>query len=436
MSTTDAAVGGLSTPPGYAPLTEQSLAEYLAGVADVAARLGGGPADWTIREVGDGNLNLVFLVDGPAGACCVKQALPYVRLVGPDWPMPLTRAYYEYRSLTDHGRYTGAAVPEIYHYDAQRFVIVMEVLRPHIIMRRGMIDGIVYPHFAKAMGKFCARTLFHTSALHLPARVVKENVADYAGNHALCKITEDLIFTDPYQEAALNRWTSPQLDGVKAAFEADADLKLAVARLKAKFIGSPEALIHGDLHTGSIMVTPDDTRVIDSEFAFYGPRGFDLGAIIGNLLINYFAQDGHAAENRPSETPRGEYQDWVLGTIEKFWRVFAVWFTHRWETRGTGDAYTAALFADDVGSAVMDRERRRYMQAMFHDALGFAGAKMIRRILGLAHNIDLEWIEDPDHRAACERRCLMMARDLIVYAPTFSRIDDVTEAAIRRREMG
>jgi 5-methylthioribose kinase len=42
------------------------------------------------------------------------------------------------------------------------------------------------------------------------------------------------------------------------------------------------------------MVTPDSTQVIDPEFAFYGPMGFDIGAFLGNLILAYFAQDGHA----------------------------------------------------------------------------------------------------------------------------------------------
>lgn len=54
-----------------------------------------------------------------------------------------------------------------------------------------------------------------------------------------------------------------------------------------------QALLHGDLHTGSIMVTDSQTRVFDPEFAFYGPMGFDIGAIIGNLLLNFAAQEGH-----------------------------------------------------------------------------------------------------------------------------------------------
>lgn len=34
------------------------------------------------------------------------------------------------------------------------------------------------------------------------------------------------------------------------------------------------------------------------------------------------------------------------------------------------------------------------MNSLFEDMLGFAGAKMIRRILGIAHVEDLESIED------------------------------------------
>jgi len=42
------------------------------------------------------------------------------------------------------------------------------------------------------------------------------------------------------------------------------------------------------------MVTRESTQVIDPEFAFYGPMGFDVGAFLGNLILAFFAQDGHA----------------------------------------------------------------------------------------------------------------------------------------------
>jgi 5-methylthioribose kinase len=41
--------------------------------------------------VGDGNINFVYIVEGPNGGVCVKQALPYVRCVGESWPLTQVR---------------------------------------------------------------------------------------------------------------------------------------------------------------------------------------------------------------------------------------------------------------------------------------------------------------------------------------------------------
>ncbi|NMD06640.1 MAG: S-methyl-5-thioribose kinase, partial [Phyllobacteriaceae bacterium] len=283
----------ISTPEGYVAQTSTSLAACLAKVPQLAERLGGKPDAWRVEEVGDGNLNLVFKVYGPQGAMAVKQALPYVRLVGESWPLPLSRAHYEHMALSEHERLTGRLVPKIYHYDETLALIAMELLEPHIIMRHGMIGGIEYPQFAADISTFMARSLFFTSDLALSADRKKAMIGAFSGNTALCKITEDLIFTDPYRVADLNRWTKPYLDPYAARWREDDDLKIAVSRLKLKFMSSAEAMLHGDLHTGSVMLTTEDTRVIDPEFAFMGPMGFDVGAVIANFLINYFSQDGH-----------------------------------------------------------------------------------------------------------------------------------------------
>ena len=417
----------LPTPKDYRILSETSLVEWLATLPEASTRLGGDPSDWSVGEVGDGNLNMVFLVEGPAGGLCVKQALPYVRLVGEGWPMELKRAYFEQACMRVHGRHVGKLIPALYHYDAKLYAIVMERLSPHIIMRRGMIEAERYPRFVDDISTYMARSLFFTSDLALPAPEKKRLMADFLDNSELCKITEDLIFTEPYCEAERNRWTSPQLDAIKAEFEADPSLKLAVSRLKMKFMASPEALLHGDLHTGSIMVTQDDTRVIDPEFAFFGPMGFDVGAVIGNLLINYFAQEGHES----ADQPRDDYRTWVLDCVEAVWPAFAEKFLALWRDHADGDGYPAALFADARGTEALEAERQAYMARLFTDTVGFAAAKMIRRVLGLAHNIDLEWIEDPDRRAACEARCLRLARSMMVTPAAFRSPADLTAAARR-----
>ena len=418
----------LATPPGYRPLDAQTLAPYLAGVPEASKRLGGGPSSWRVEEVGDGNLNLVFKAYGTRGGIIVKQALPYVRLVGESWPLPLSRAHYEHMALRTQAKHTGSLVPDVYHYDDKLALIVMELLEPHIIMRRGMIAGTVYPKFADAISTFMAATLFHTSDLALKADAKKAMIAAFAGNTALCKITEDLIFTDPYRVAELNRWTAPQLDAYAAQFREDGDLHVAVSRLKLKFLSSPEALIHGDLHTGSVMLTADDTRVIDPEFAFMGPMGFDVGAVIANFLISYFSQAGH--EERPGG--REAYREWILATTQDIWTRFHAKFLALWGSAAAlGDAYPRDLFQGALGEARLAAERNAFMQRLWADTVGFAAAKMIRRVLGLAHNIDLEWIKNAEVRAACEARVLTLARDMMVNAGNYPDVAAITEAARR-----
>jgi 5-methylthioribose kinase len=399
-------VGGES----YAPLNEASLRAWLPGQLGPSVQLGGSPSQWTVREVGDGNLNLVFIVKGTQGGVVVKQALPYVRLVGESWPLPLDRAYFEWQALRLQAGAAPGLVPQLHGFDAQQAALTMELLEPHVILRKGLIAGRRYPKLATDIARFMAATLFKTSDLGSPAAQKKERLALFAHNTALCRITEDLVFTDPYRIAELNRWTSPQLDSIAQAFRTDAALKLAVQELKWAFMSRSEALLHGDLHTGSVMVTAQDTRVIDPEFAFFGPMGFDPGAFMANLLLAYFSQPGHAG----AADDRRDYGAWILDTLEAFWTSFEQQFLALWRAPREGDVFLHGLFEDEAGAAALDAHRHRCLSAVFADAAGFAGAKMARRILGLAHVEDLESIADPDRRAACERKALCLARELVL----------------------
>jgi 5-methylthioribose kinase len=377
-------------PPGapqseqYRILKEADLRDYLSGLPEIAGTLGGPPANWTISEVGDGNLNLVFIIKGSKGGIAVKQALPYVRLVGESWPLPLSRSHYECLALTHQARLAPKLVPAVLHQNKALALVAMELLEPHIIMRKGLVAGTIYPRFVDDITTFLARTLFFSSDLAVSAAEKKEGIAAFAGNHALCKITEDLIFTDPYRVAEQNRWTTPWLDATAARFREDLEAHVAISRLKLKFMGAPEALIHGDLHTGSIMVTARETRVIDPEFAFYGPMGFDIGAVIGNLLMAYLASPGHER----SAGDRRDFEAWVLEAVEAVWTEFARKFLEFWRNEAKGDAYPNTLFEGSAGAQRLEAERQVYMARLFADTVGFAAAKTIRRILGLAHNID------------------------------------------------
>src|ERR1700756_299012 len=124
----ESAVAAQPTSSGYRILAEAALRDYLSGQLAVAVRLGGSSQSWSVSAGGGGNLNLVFIVKGPSGEIAVKQALPYVRLVGESWPLPLSRAHYEHLALTYQARLAPGLVPAVIHHDSAFALTAMELL--------------------------------------------------------------------------------------------------------------------------------------------------------------------------------------------------------------------------------------------------------------------------------------------------------------------
>jgi len=413
----------MMTYDNFQALTPETLGARLGALDILRMRVGEDPSAWSVREVGDGNLNLVFIVSGHAGTLIVKQALPYVRLVGDSWPLPLKRSFFEYNALMRQEARDPGRVPEILHFDEGQAIIIMEYLTPHIILRRALIAGQELPNIARDLGLFMARTLFRGSDLSMSAATRKADLALFAGNAELCDITETLVFSDPYFNAKLNRHTSPQLDALVEELRADRDLKVEAQKLKHLFVAKAETLVHGDLHSGSVMVTETETRVIDPEFAFYGPMALDVGMLLANYWMSFFSQSGHEQNGN-----RDNMCAYLLNVIVETWSVFTSEFSHLWRTERTGILYEKTLFEEQGDHLGSEQALESVISALYVDMLGFAGIEIHRRILGLAHNADFETIEDVDLRAACEAKALKFGRHLAVnrhQAPALATLNDL-----------
>lgn len=238
----------------------------------------------------------------------------------------------------------------------------------------------------------------------------------------MCALTEQVVFTEPYIQSPNNRWTSPQLDMDKKALESDLELKTAAAKLKNKFVTETQALIHADLHTGSVMCAPQpgQTYVIDPKFAFYGPMAFDTGSLIASFLLAYVSQDGH--ENDAS------YAEWILEQVKIFWTTFTAEFLKMWDNPSThtGTWYERKKF--DMEGWVQHTQAD-FLQYLLGETLSFAGMKMVRRLVGTAHVEDLESIKNPEIRACCERHGLEIAKVLIKTGTMMKSIDAALELA-------
>ena len=363
--------------PRYKPLDTATVIDYVRGRSELNEIFQPSEPLESV-EVGDGNLNLVFKVWATADAnrtVVVKQALPYVRLVGESWPLPPDRARIEAQALEIEYRLVPQHTPRVYFFDPDMYLTAMQNLNNHIIMRKGLMQGIEYPHFADHIGVFLARTLGATSDLVLDYQTKKLEVMRFI-NPELCKITEDLIFIEPYRPTERNIFHPELAANVQAIYDDEA-LRAEAALLREKFMTQAQALVHGDLHTGSIMINAEETYVIDPEFAFYGPMGFDIGAVVGNLLLSYASHEVRSKD----PTKRQSFRQYLTATIHRLWAVFEREFQASvWDT------------VDPVNFP--KAYQQGYMLRLLQDTAGFGAAKMLRRIIGLAGVADIRASED------------------------------------------
>lgn len=388
----------------YYTFTAADAVEYARQFGQVADPLTLVTAD----EIGDGNLNLVFKIRDAAGVSrvIVKQALPYVRCVGESWPLTLDRARIEAQTLLTHSQFCPQHTANVLHHDAELAVMVQEDLSDHHIWRSELLAGKHYPQAAGQLAEYLAQTLFHTSDFYQSAQAKKAAVSCYT-NPELCQITEDLFFTDPYIDHERNNF-DPALLADVLALRQDNTLKVAVASLKHRFLSKAEALLHGDIHSGSIFVAEGRLKAIDAEFGFYGPIGFDVGTALGNLLLNYCGLPGLAG---PRDAAAGREQR--LKDVHILWQTFASRFVALSQQK-----------AQDLALAT-EGYVQQFLQQVWQDAIGYCGTELIRRTIGLAHVADLDSIADEEMRQACQRHALSLGRTLILAAPSISNINDL-----------
>lgn len=360
------------------------------------------------HEVGDGNLNLVFKIFDAEGVSriVVKQALPYVRCVGESWPLTLDRARLEAQTLVEHYRHCPAHTVKIHHFDPDLSVMVMEDLSDHRIWRGELIKGAYYPQAARQLAAYLAQTLFHTSDFYLTPAQKKAQVAQFI-NPEMCGITEDLFFDDPYRVHERNSYPAA-IDADVVALRDDNALLLAVAGLKQRFLSHAEALLHGDIHSGSIFVADGSLKAIDAEFGYVGPIGFDVGTAIGNLLLNYCGLPGHLGIRDAAAAREQRLID-----IQELWNTFAETFL--------------ALAAEKTRDQTLAQPgyAAQFLQKVWHDAVGFCGTELIRRSVGLSHVADIDTIADDEMRHECLRHAIHLGKALIVIADRIHNVDEL-----------
>jgi 5-methylthioribose kinase len=401
----------------YKILTIDILQAYILEIESIKNYLDDG--EIKIEEIGDGNLNFVYIVTNLSNqkSVIVKQAVPYLRIAGEGFPLSRERMSYEIRALQFYGDLVPKLVPKIYYADEEMSLVIMENLSNHIIMRKGLINKIIYPNFSEDISNFLAKTLFYSSSLYLNSAKKRQLINKFNANTELCKLTEDFVFTLAFMEDETNDINPELLNEAKTLFS-DNSFKKNLLELKYIFMTQSDALLHGDLHTGSIMLNQDETYIIDPEFAFIGPFGFDIGALIANMINAYIS---HFYRSEDSE-----YQEWILKAIEEIWNAFEEKFLTLWEQQPN----SALLKEGFIAQKELNEFKANFIKNILQQSIGFAGAKISRRVFGIAGVEDIRGITDIEKRKRAELMALNIGKNLILNYKNITTIEGLMNELI------
>lgn len=351
----------------------------------------------SVDEVSDGKINHVYRLKSDEKSLIFKQAVPYARVVGESMPLPLDRVRIEAKVMEEYLKILPDCVPEVIHLNEVMAVVIMEDMAPLEVGRTALIEGKESAIFASDIGRMSATTLFYTSDFYLDPAIKKELNASLA-NPGMRQLTEQLVFDWPYSFHESNEFETDMLHEVKFLSQ-DQRLLLEVAQLKHKFMTKADALIHGDLHSGAIFVGEDKTVIFDTEFALFGPFGFDIGQFIANLFLNGIAFP--------------QFQDKRFDQALETWYSFTETFSTLWQTT-SNERYTKI---DGYYTIIMDE--------IFTDLIGYAGCELVRRAISIAQIPDMNLEEDERVRMAARRKVLEFGKYLIVERKNIQSIEQL-----------
>lgn len=382
-------------------LDTHTVKDYVKDVVGLFDR----SASLQAEEIGDGNINYVFRVWDENKSVVVKQADVLLRSSGR--PLDVYRNTIEARALQMEEKLAPGYVPHVYYNDSIMHTLTMEDISKYKNLRKELIACHTYDHFAHNISVFMAQTLLPTTDLICERAEKKKNMQIFT-NIELCDITEDLVLTEPYYNYKnRNVILGENQKFVEENLYHNAALKSNVACLRQRFTNYSQSLIHGDLHSGSIFINEQGIKVIDPEFAFYGPMGYDIGNVIGNLFFAW------ASAVYKKEDPL--FQSWCRQTIEDVLKETMQQLDTVYEQRVTFPLYKETEF------------KKQYFRQILSDSLGYAGTEIIRRVVGDSKVAEITTMENRAQRIAMERALIRLGIYLINERTTIRLAQEITK---------
>ncbi len=346
----------------------------------------------------DSLANIVMRITSDAGnpSVILKHVLPYVRAAkenGIDMPLDQNRIYTEVYSLNIWNNIQPGAAPRIYKFDDENYIILMEDLKDMKTLRSELIKRKRYPNFPKQIGQLLGRASFYTSRYYLD-RKEKLVLEDHLTHMDTDSFWNSIIFDRILHDAT----ELPINPGAKEAmhkFATNFKVRKEVQILRSRFNDKKECLIHKDLHTSNIFISDTEVCIYDSEYAGYGPISFDIGRLVGNILLNIASlQVGDPSDN----SARSDYQQYLIQMTEEILEHFSNQFICSWNSHVNGYLNI----------------RDRFLKDAIKEGLGMAACTSICRLFDMSLCFDMKRIDCPDKLATAQCMTILMAEHILM----------------------
>lgn len=362
----------------------------------------------TSVSFGEGHMNQVFRVKNQFGtSLIVKQALPVARGLSEQWPLSLDRLRIEAETLIQLGKSAPDHVVEVLHYDASQAAMLLEDLAEYELLSKTLASGRQFHQLGVQLANLLAHSSFFSS--DFATDIAGKTTARHRfSNPQAQQVIEDLLLSDPYNNHERNQH-QPELQQFARQLWLDEALHTQVASLRAAYRSSPQALQHGDLGCNSIFVAGDELKVIDAEFGCYGPVGFDLGILFGSLMLQYCAAPGVITDSARAK----DQQNYLYNQIKNCWSHFAKTFLALCQQHCRDPLWGNSAY------------QQKFVLQVLRYSMGFAGAELIRRVIGAFPAAEFKQIPQGQQRLQARQQALQLGRNLLMQHTEIHHLDQL-----------
>lgn len=345
-------------------------------------------------EIGDGSVNYIYRIEDIQGnSVIVKHADKAAKSDG-ELLLSTHRLEIEYQQLSTLGQILPNFVPEVYHYDSENHMLIMEDLKDYEILKVALNDYKKFPHFAAQISRYLFSTLVCSTDLVAPSRQKKMALHSLL-NPEMAEMTENRIFGDPYNHEKAKNYYLPENDAFfKDLIFENKQLLVNVGLLKYRFKNLSQSILHGELHTGNIFINQENIKVFDPEFAMYGPMGYDIGTLLGSMIVPWI--HAYLAEREGKE----DFTFWIEETIERIFSRFYIEYDAQFDT----------IVTDPM--AKVEGFKEAFWEKVRTEILGFTGIELIQETM-LSKKIQEATRQDPEQRQLLERLTALVGVHLI-----------------------